>query len=217
VTNFYAGKKDVSVRQLNEFPIFIRNKLATDILHKVLASHTATMDTVVSPVSLFGLNTNHSFGTSGNIRVRYSGGFAVCENRDIRAGHDLIPKYKVYISAASYDHAGQADKEGKRRILSIVDILKPNEICTSTYIIISAFDTLQEANNLVRYLKTKFVRFLLSQVCISQHISRETFCFVPTQDFSKAWTDGALYERYDLTEEEIAFIESTIKPMELEV
>ena len=70
------------------------------------------------------------------------------------------------------------------------------------------------AKNLVSYLKTQFVRFLLSQVCISQHISRDTFMFVPMQDFSKPWTDEELYKKYGLTKEEIAFIESMIKPME---
>ena len=215
ISNFHNGVKYDSIRALDEFPIFIRNNLAVDILHKVIQSNPKTLDKVVRPVSLFGLNTNHAFGKDGDIDVKYSGGFAKCQREEIRAGLDILEKYKVYISAASYDHAGQADKEGKRRILSIVDILKPNEICTSTYIIVEAFETMQESKNMVRYLKTKFVRFLLSQICISQHISRDTFCFVPMQDFSKSWTDEELYAKYGLTDEEVAFIESMIKPMEL--
>lgn len=212
----HNGEKNISYRALNEFPIFIRSNLAVSIIHKVIKSATNnTMDKYVRPVSLFGLNTNHKFSDSGEVRVRYSGGFGGCDLSEIRAGHDIINKYKVYISAASYDHAGQPDKDGKRRILSIVDVLKPNEICTSTYIVVSAFSTSEGANNMVSYLKTKFTRFLLSQVCISQHISRDTFRFVPMQDFSKPWTDEELYAKYGLTDEEIAFIESMIKPMEL--
>ena len=61
--------------------------------------------------------------------------------------------------------------------------------------------------------KTKFVRFLVAQVTTTQHISKANFTLVPIQDFSKAWTDAELYEKYGLTDEEIAFIESMIKPM----
>ena len=71
-----------------------------------------------------------------------------------------------------------------------------------------------EAESLISYLKTKFVRFLILQVSISQHITRRSFAFVPVQDFSKPWTDAELYEKYGLTEDEIAFIESMIKPMD---
>ena len=49
----------------------------------------------------------------------------------------------------------------------------------------------------------------------SQDISRDKFLFVPLQDFSKLWTDAELYAKYGLTEEEIAFIESMIRPMDL--
>ena len=90
----------------------------------------------------------------------------------------------------------------------------PKAICTETYIVIDAFDTEEEAKNLLAYLKTIFVRFLVSQLTSTQHISKSNFSFVPVQDFSKTWTDAELYEKYGLTEEEIAFIESMIKPME---
>ncbi len=65
-----------------------------------------------------------------------------------------------------------------------------------------------------KYLRTRFARFLLDLAKISQHGTSKTYRFVPTQDFSRAWTDEALYAKYRLTEEEIAFIESMIKPME---
>lgn len=113
-----------------------------------------------------------------------------------------------------YDHAGRADKDGKRRIFSTMEVLGPNEICTETYIVIDVFDTEVEANNLLRYLKTQFVRFMVSLVTSTQHIAKANFCYVPIQDFSRSWTDADLYAKYGLTPEEIAFIESTIKPME---
>lgn len=50
---------------------------------------------------------------------------------------------------------------------------------------------------------------------ISQHTTSKTYAFVPLQDFSKPWTDSELYEKYNLTDEEINFIESMIRPMDL--
>ena len=64
-----------------------------------------------------------------------------------------------------------------------------------------------------QYLKTRFVRALIAMVTATQHISKANFRFVPMQDFSRSWTDAELYAKYKLTDEEIAFIESTIKPM----
>lgn len=214
IVNSYRGEKKAEFRRPNEFPIFIRNNCAVDIVKKIIAVKEGFMDKIVQPVSLYGLNTNLKPLNNGQLRVKFSGGITYCSMADIRAGFDTIDKYKVFISAAAYDHAGQPDKDGKRRILSIIDILPPQSICTSTYIVVQAFDDLNYAKNLVSYLKTQFVRFLLSQVCISQHISRDTFMFVPTQDFSKPWTDEELYKKYNLSQEEIDFIENMIKPME---
>ena len=64
------------------------------------------------------------------------------------------------------------------------------------------------------YVKTMFFRFLLSLKVITQNISKDSFSFVPLQDFSHPWTDEMLYEKYGLDENEISFIESMIRPME---
>lgn len=95
-----------------------------------------------------------------------------------------------------------------------MEILPPQAVCTETYLVIDAFDNEQYAQNLYTYLCTKFVRFIVAQLTSTQHISKSNFAFVPYQDFSKPWTDSELYAKYGLTEEEIAFIESMIKPIE---
>jgi site-specific DNA-methyltransferase (adenine-specific) len=71
-----------------------------------------------------------------------------------------------------------------------------------------------EANNLYSYIKTKFVRFLVATKTSTQSTPPDAFQFVPLQDFSHPWTDEMLYKKYGLTDEEIAFIESMIRPME---
>ena len=68
--------------------------------------------------------------------------------------------------------------------------------------------------NLASYLKTTFARFLHSLAKSSQDATAKTYKFIPLQNFSKPWTDEELYAKYGLTEEEIAFIESMIRPME---
>ena len=94
-------------------------------------------------------------------------------------------------------------------------VVMPGTACTETFLIVGADMNLteQSASNLSMYLQSKFARFLLSQAKISQHGTAKTYIFVPTQDFSKPWTDEELYAKYHLTPEEIAFIEATIKPM----
>ena len=76
------------------------------------------------------------------------------------------------------------------------------------------FEKKISAKNCLDYAKTRFVRFLVSLLSFSQDITRERFAYVPMQDFSHTWTDDKLYKKYSLTEEEIAFIESKIRPME---
>ena len=95
-----------------------------------------------------------------------------------------------------------------------MEVLPPNAVCTETYLVIDAFNSEIEAENLYAYLRTKFVRFLVAQTTSTQHIAKMNFSFVPVQDFTTLWTDDILYKKYDLSEEEIAFIESMIRPMD---
>ena len=119
------------------------------------------------------------------------------------------------VSQIGAEHAGEPGKDGKFRVLtSSMRVLLPNEVCTNSYVLIGKFDNKQIADNLLEYLRLKFVRFLVLQAVSSIHISKTSFTFVPMQDFSKPWTDEELYKKYDLTQEEIDFIESMIKPME---
>jgi site-specific DNA-methyltransferase (adenine-specific) len=81
-------------------------------------------------------------------------------------------------------------------------------------LVIGAFNTENEARHLVEYMKTLFFRFLVSQFMYSHHITKDSYRLVPIQDFTEEWTDEKLYAKYGLTQEEIDFIESMIRPME---
>ena len=93
---------------------------------------------------------------------------------------------------------------------------EPNSVCSETFIMVGADRQLDkhQAKNLASYLRTKFARFMLSLAKVSQHATAKVYVFVPSQDFSKPWSDGELYKKYKLNSEEISFIEETIKPME---
>lgn len=88
------------------------------------------------------------------------------------------------------------------------------QICSQSYLVICPSNDKVVAKNTLSYLKTKFVRFLILQTLVGMNISIKNFIFVPWLDFSKPWTDEELYKKYGLTQEEIDFIESMIKPME---
>ena len=93
-------------------------------------------------------------------------------------------------------------------------VLKPYEVCTNSYIVIGEYDDYETADNILSYLRTKFVRFLVLQAVSSIHISKTSFTFVPVVDFSRSWSDEDLYVKFGITQDEIEFIDSMIKPME---
>ena len=212
-TNIYNNKTTSVKKALNEYDVFIRYPVADGVVHKALKFGEKTMDTWVSTRKPFGLATNVKPISSGDITLRYNGGTGPFLRSAVPDGRNLIDKWNVMLSYLSSEHAGQPDKSGKFKVLSTMEVLPPKTICTETYLLAGSFDSEIEANNLLSYLKTKFVRFLVAQIAVSQHITKNTFAFVPVQDYSKSWTDNELYEKYNLSTEEVAFIESMIKPM----
>ena len=124
---------------------------------------------------------------------------------DVKKNQDAVSKYKLFFSKA-YLTTSTVPPE----------IIKaaPNDICTETFLEIGPFDDEESMRNALSYLKTKFARALLFFNRHSLNISQESFSLIPLQDFSKPWTDAELYAKYNLTQDEIHFIESMIKPME---
>lgn len=213
VINHSNGKVSKQDRNLSEHKTFIRDSGALSIIEKVTSQEKKFFNTIVSSRKPFGLPTNTKPTKTGDLILRYSGGKGLFNSSDITIGKDWINKWKVITSRLTYDHAGRADKDGMKRIISTLEIISPKEICSETYLVIDKFDSQKEAQNLCSYFKTKFVRFLIAQLTSTQQLAKANFGLVPTQDFSKSWMDAELYSKYDLTDGEIAFIESTIKPM----
>ena len=208
------GREIVADRKLDEYDTFIRSNSALSIVKKALSYNEGLMSQMVSSRRPFGLDSNTPFEENGDVILRSSKGLGKIKRSRIVSGADLLPKWKVIVSKVSFEHAGVPDKDGMMRVLSVLQVLPPNSACTESYLVAGSFDSEEEANNLVSYLKTKFVRFLIMQMLASMNMSKASYSFVPSQDFSKPWSDDELYEKYNITEEEKTFIDSMIKPMD---
>ena len=215
VINKFQGAEDESKRPLNEFKTFVRFGPAVDILRKVNIKHEEPLTKIISATRPFGLQTKDRPDGKGSIHLVSSAGDGKISLKRVTCGHEMVDKWKVMTSKTSHDHAGQPDKDGTRRVLSRVELLGPNFVCTESYIILGSFEKQLSAQHCLEYVKTRFARFFVSLLSFSQDITRERFAYVPIQNFNESWTDKKLYEKYGINEEEIAFIESKIRPMEV--
>lgn len=216
VINMNNGAKTASIRALNEFPTFIRHSQALPIIRKILAKQERRMHEQVSSYKPFGLRTFAKPQKKGDIILYWKKGEGPYSRKKITVGTEMIDKWKVISSRSGHEHAGNPGTDGKRRVLSKIEVLPPGTICTETYLVIGVYKKGAEARNLVAYMRTRFFRFLVSLFMYSHSITKETYAFVPILDMNIHWTDKKLYKRYGLTKDEIAFIESKIRPMELD-
>ena len=122
-------------------------------------------------------------------------------------GKEFLDKWKIYIPEAI--GSGNISTDVINPILG-----EPQTACTETYIMNGFYKNKQEAVNAISYIKTKFFHFMIGLKKNTQHTTKSVYQFVPMQDFSKPWTDEELYKKYDLSQDEIDFIESMIRPME---
>ncbi|MDD3940639.1 MAG: Eco57I restriction-modification methylase domain-containing protein [Candidatus Pacebacteria bacterium] len=204
-------------RALNEYNIFVRNNSAIDIIRKIKEKNEKSLDCIVFSRNSFGLfskEVGHNKYKQGDYVLYSLKGKSYIEDSKIVDRDCLVNKFKVIMTKAMSGGNKPSNDDNYLVISSTMRVLSPMEVCTETYLCIGSFDNFEEANNLKNYLATKFLRFLLLQALTSINISKEKFCFIPMQDFSKSWTDEKLYKKYKLTKEEIDFIESMIRPMQ---
>ena len=199
--------------KIGDNDVFIRRNEAISILEKVSAFKEDSFSTIVSSRRPFGLPTNITGSKtrgSCDVILYQRGGTAFYPLRGLTKNQEWINKYKIYITKAY-----NAGDDYPHQILNKPIFGDKGTCCTETYIVLGPFESEEITNNVISYVCTKFFRFLVSLKKISQDATQRVYEFVPMQDFTKTWIDAELYEKYGLTEEEIAFIESMIKPMEL--
>ena len=209
-----SSQSIVAERSLNEHEVFVRDNRALRIIKKVKAQCDQDFSCLVSARRPFGIDASCKGSKKGGLYLYTSSGDCRINLKDVIKGTELIGKWKVLLSKTSSEHAGQPDKLGRKRVLSRIEVMPPDAVATESYLIIGPFESEQEARNAAEYLRTRFVRFLVSAILLTQNITRGSFVFVPIQDFLKSWTDKVLYKKYLLTTEEVEYIESTIRFME---
>ncbi|WP_230281043.1 Eco57I restriction-modification methylase domain-containing protein [Croceicoccus sp. Ery15] len=203
-------------RKLDEHDIFVRDTRALAILNKVLSKDESTLETIVSGDTPFGLATNfadYSMSETGGalsiyltVKGRRTQGWV--DDDLIRKNRQLIAGWKVLLPEA-YGERGAIPA----MVLGPPIVAVPNSVCTQTYLVAGPFESEFEAQNFKSYYCTRLFRFLVSLRKITQHALRSTYSWVPLQAWDRAWTDEMLYEKYGIDQDEIAYIESMIRPM----
>lgn len=211
---------------------FIRNERAISILNKVRSKNESSFSEMLNGGRFFGFHTRIIWNdkTHGTIQTadgkgtfpieaKQSDPFSVkvyiahgecwIRKESIPKNVEYINKYKVLIPRSG--NPGST-------ILGKPKISEPGSCSSNTYVVAllpDGGDQKQIADNIVSYLHTKFLRFLVSLKTSTQDMPPKAYAFVPIQDFNQPWTDEKLYDKYGITEDEIAFIESMIRPMEI--
>ena len=192
--------------------VFIRYAEGVSIYKKVTAFEENTLEHLVSAQRPFGLRTfvkGKSTNFHGAITLYQNGGVGYITRDEVGQNQKLIYDYKIFISRAY-----NAGDTYPHQIIGKPILGKPGTCCTETYVAIGPFKNEEETKNVISYIHTRFFRFMVFLTKVSQMASSKVYQFVPIQDFSHPWTDEMLYKKYGLDKDEIAFIESMIRPME---
>nr|NLA24241.1 restriction endonuclease [Bacteroidales bacterium] len=217
-------KVSVMIRPLLEenTDIFIRYNEAILIFRKVKPINEESFSELVSTQKPFGFRTffkgqNDPF--KGAVKIYGNKSIGYIYPDEITQNKDWVKEHKVYITMAY-----GAGEDFPHQIINKPFYGEPNSCCTETYLVIGPFSTRETTLNVISYIKTRFFRFLVLLRKNTQHAAKGVYKFVPLQDFTENsdidWQksveeiDQQLYNKYNLSQDEIDFIESMIKPMD---
>ena len=229
-THFKDDAPSTVVRPLLEegLDVFIRFNEGLSILRKVAAVETGgttslslpdekRFDRLVSSRKPFGLETTFKGRVNkraGDVVIYQNGGTGYVPKSSVSVGTHLIDKWKVFTGRAA-PGTGNRDTY-PHRIISTPFIGEPGSISSETYLCIGPLESKSQAESVLSYLSCRLTRLLILLHKPSQDTTRKVYSFVPTQEWTKRWTDEDLYAKYGLSSEEIAFIEKLVRPMELD-
>jgi site-specific DNA-methyltransferase (adenine-specific) len=194
--------------------VLIRYNEAIPIYRKVKDLDEPLFFEKISARKPFGLNSNFSGHNPSpskihTIKLYRDGDPGYIAPCNIVKNIDLVNEIKVLISKA-----GSGSDTFPHQILGKPFVAEKKSACTETFIILRTAKSKQEAMNIASYVQTKFFRFLVSLIKNTQNAARRVYRLVPEQDFSEPWSDSKLYKKYGITEDEQAFIDTLIKPLE---
>ncbi|MGL4484515.1 MAG: Eco57I restriction-modification methylase domain-containing protein [Anaerovoracaceae bacterium] len=196
-----------------EADVFIRYNEAVGIFRKTRRLNEESFEALVSTRRPFGFSSTYRGGErdkDNDVLIYENGGTGYVGKNNIKINIDFVDSWKVFIP-----FLGSGSDSFPHMILGMPFVGTPMTVCTETYLLISPIKTKSECNNIISYIQTKFFRFLVLLKKPSQNATKKVYQFVPMQDFSQPWTDEKLYKKYGLTQEEIDFIESMVRPMDV--
>lgn len=213
VVNHIEGKTSSMRRYLDEgdAEYFVRYNKAIDILRKVRSFGEPSFACRVSASKPFGLRGffseyKKSQDESHPIKLYRFGDDGFISSSQVLKNKELVSRWKVIVPEAS-----PGGDDYPHLVLSKPIISEPNSACTETYLMIGPFADREECENVSSYMTTRFFRFLVLMLKNTQHTTRKVYQFVPDLDYSRPWSDEALYGRYDISDEEVDFIERLVK------
>jgi site-specific DNA-methyltransferase (adenine-specific) len=205
-------------RYLGAYDVVVRRNEAVPILEKVLKANSTdgfgNLASKVSPIQPFSIRTNFrgaekKTGMEKPVSLIGNNSETYIERADVPRNDAWIDERKVLLGRAY----GAGDSF-PHQIYNLPIIAGPGTACTETYLVISRFKKEADAKRFAGYLRTRFVRFLVSLRKNTQDIYNERFQFVPDLPMDQNWDDIKLYRKYAITKDEIGFINSMIRPMD---
>ena len=210
IVNMHNGNGYSSKRDIGEYDIFIRDNKALDIIKKVISKKVDLMSDKVLPRNPFGFSSKER-GLKNifydSVKLVSSGGVGYVPRKMVVKNQNQIEKFKVTIGKVVPSN-GEVDvtPEQGYKVITLPKIIGKNTIHTESYMLLSSFSTLKEAENFKEYMKLKLPRFLLKQTLSSMNISKGSFMFVPFLDYSKSWSNEKLYKFFEMKNDEIEFV-----------
>lgn len=213
VTTHYGGKKISSMtRPLLEqgLDTFIRHNGALSIVKKVMAVENGKESNkinlpndkqfmkLISPRNPFGLATDFRGKPKRfpkSVKIYQFGGVGYIDKDALTAATEVVDEWKVFIGGA-HGEQGHGKDVYPTVVLGKPFIGEPGSASTETYLYIGPFPNESYAKNVQSYISTRLFRFLVLLNKPAQHATRRVYAFVPTQDFSKPWTDVKLNKKY---------------------
>ncbi len=167
---------------------------------------------LVSSRKPFGFDTvfkGKAVASKSSVLVYRNGGTGYVDRGEVQKNSEVVDRWKIFIPPL-----GSGSDAFPHSILGKPFVGRPGTISSETYLFIGPFASESEAQNALSYITSRLFRFLVLLHKPSQHATQTVYTFVPSQDFSRPWTDDELRKKYGIRDAEWAFVEKMIKPMD---
>jgi site-specific DNA-methyltransferase (adenine-specific) len=221
ITTIRSGEKVGPMsRSLDEFDVLVRDARALTVLRKVRERGEPSVNTILARDKEFGWTSNfdgfHDVEQPGDVALHYirsmkRGNGFIHRDAITKSAH-LIDTWKLLVPKVGSGR--ERERSGVDLVLGPPLIAPSPSVCTQSFLFFY-LGSEDQVKSVKSYYATRFFRFLVSLRKISQDATHSTYSWVPLQAWDRSWSDGELYAKYKLTDDEISFIESTIRPMEL--